>query len=310
MHYGFIGLGNLGSKLATRLAENGFTVTGFDLNMRVSDSLEHAGVTFAASPEELAGSVDHVITCLPSPDASSAVLDQILGAMRPDANGIERSTIGRDDAIRFASLVEGAGVGFLELPVTGGVHLAAVGELTLLAGGPASLMTLHEPALNVMGNEVIHMGPVGSASLIKVITNMLELVHLQVCGEALMLASRGGLDLATSWRAIAASSGNSFVHETESQVILNGSYNINFTMDLVLKDTGLFDNLAKKLNAPLEISPKIVEIFKDGQKKYGSRAWSSMIVKRMEDLNKINFRAEGFPDELVDNEPEEKGYEI
>ena len=235
MHYGFIGLGNLGSKLATRLAENGFTVTGFDLNMRVSDSLEHAGVTFAASPEELAGSVDHVITCLPSPDASSAVLDQILGAMRPDANVIEMSTIGRDDAIRFADLAEGAGVGFLELPVTGGVHLAAVGELTLLAGGPASLMTLHEPALNVMGNEVIHMGPVGSASLIKVITNMLALVHLQVCGEVLMLASRGGLDLATSWRAIAASSGNSFVHETEGQLILNGSYDIGFTIDLALK---------------------------------------------------------------------------
>ena len=81
-------------------------------------------------------------------------------------------------------------------------------------------------------------------------------------------------------------------------------------MDLVLKDTGLFDELAKKLNAPLEISPKIVEIFKDGQKKYGSRAWSSMIVKRMEDLNKIDFRAEGFPEELTDIEPEEKGYEI
>ena len=68
--------------------------------------------------------------------------------------------------------------------------------------------------------------------------------------------------------------------------------------------------IAKKLNATLEISPKIVEIFKDGQKKYGSRAWSSMIVKRMEDLNQIDFRAKGFPDELVDNEPEEKGYEI
>ena len=81
-------------------------------------------------------------------------------------------------------------------------------------------------------------------------------------------------------------------------------------MDLVLKDTGLFDELSKKLKAPLEISPKVVEIFKDGQKKYGSRAWSSMIVKRMEDLNNIDFRAEGFPDELIDSEIEEKGYEI
>jgi len=118
------------------------------------------------------------------------------------------------------------------------------------------------------------------------------------------------LDLDKAYKGIAVSSGNSFVHETESQVILNGSYNINFTMDLVLKDTGLFDDLARKLNAPLEISPKVVEIFKDGQKKYGSRAWSSMIVKRMEDANNINFRASGFPSELTDNEPEEKGYEI
>ena len=295
MHYGFIGLGNLGSKLATRLAENGFTVTGFDLNMPVSDSLEHAGVTFAASPEELAGSVDHVITCLPSPDASSAVLDQILGAMRPDANVIEMSTIGRDDAIRFADLAEGAGVGFLELPVTGGVHLAAVGELTLLAGGPASLMALHEPALNVMGNEVIHMGPVGSASLIKVITNMLALVHLQVCGEALMLASRGGLDLATSWRAIAASSGNSFVHETEGQLILNGSYDIGFTIDLALKDLGFAKQFAEELGVPLEQASATFTRFQEARAAYGGESQSPKIVKLLEDALDTPLRAPGFP---------------
>ena len=135
-------------------------------------------------------------------------------------------------------------------------------------------------------------------------------VHLVALGEAWTVAKKSNLDLTKAYKGIAVSSGNSFVHETESQVILNGSYNINFTMDLVLKDTGLFDELAKKLNASLEISPKIVDIFKDGQKKYGSRAWSSMIVKRMEDINQINFRAEGFPKELVDNEPEKRGHEI
>jgi len=295
MHYGFIGLGNLGSKLATRLVENGFVVTGFDLNTRFSDSLEHAGVTFVESPEELAGSVDHVITCLPSPDASSAVLDQILGAMRPDASVIEMSTIGRDDAIRFAALAEGAGVGFLELPVTGGVHLAAVGELTLLAGGPASLMALHEPALNVMGNEVIHMGPVGSASLIKVITNMLALVHLQVCGEALMLASRGGLDLATSWRAIAASSGNSFVHETEGQLILNGSYDIGFTIDLALKDLGFAKQFAAELGVPLELAAATFARFQEARDAYGGESQSPKIVKLLEDALDTPLRAPGFP---------------
>ena len=129
-------------------------------------------------------------------------------------------------------------------------------------------------------------------------------------GEAWTVAKKSNLDLTKSYKGIAVSSGNSFVHETESQVILNGSYNINFTMDLVLKDTSLFNDLANKLNAQLEISPLIMDIFKDGQKKYGSRAWSSMIVKRMEDLNKIDFRTDGFPEELTDSEPEEKGYEI
>ena len=161
-----------------------------------------------------------------------------------------------------------------------------------------------------MGRKILHTGELGTASVLKVITNYLASTHLVALGEAWTVAKKSNLDLAKAYKGIAVSSGNSFVHETESQVILNGSYNINFTMDLVLKDTGLFDELAKKLNAPLEISPKIVEIFKDGRKKYGSRAWSSMIVKRMEDLNEIDFRAEGFPEELTDNEPEEKGYEI
>ena len=194
--------------------------------------------------------------------------------------------------------------------MSGGCHRAATGNIAIFVGGERKAFEKILPALTVMGRKILHTGELGTASVLKVITNYLASTHLVALGEAWTVAKKSNLDLAKTYKGIAISSGNSFVHETESQVILNGSYNINFTMDLVLKDTSLFDNLAKKLNAPLEISPQIVEIFKDGQKKYGSRAWSSMIVKRMEDLNNINFRANGFPDELVDNEPEEKGYEI
>ena len=195
-------------------------------------------------------------------------------------------------------------------PVSGGCHRAATGNIAIFVGGERSAFEKILPALSVMGKKVLHTGELGTASILKVITNYLASVHLVALGEAWTIAKKSNLDLAKTYKGIAVSSGNSFVHETESQVILNGSYNINFTMDLVLKDTGLFDNLAKKLKVPLEISPKIVNIFKDGQKKYGPRAWSSMIVKRMEDQNNINFRANGFPDELTDNEPEEKGFEI
>ena len=81
-------------------------------------------------------------------------------------------------------------------------------------------------------------------------------------------------------------------------------------MDLVLKDMSLFDDLSPTNNIPLELSPLVLNIFKDGEKKYGPRAWSSMIVKRLEDACNISLRAKGFPAELTDNEPEEKGHEI
>ena len=198
----------------------------------------------------------------------------------------------------------------LDGPVSGGCHRATTGNIAIFVGGERSAFEKILPALTVMGRKVLHTGELGTASILKVITNYLASVHLAALGEAWTVAKKSNLDLSKTYKGIAVSSGSSFVHETESQVILNGSYNINFTMDLVLKDTGLFDDLAKKLNATLEISPKIVEIFKDGQKKYGPRAWSSMIVKRMEDINNIEFRADGFPKELIDDEPEEKGYEI
>ncbi len=155
--------------------------------------------------------------------------------MRPGATWVEMSTLGRDDVLRLAGIAAEAGVRMLELPVTGGVHLAARGEITMLPGGDADLVDLHRPALDAMGNRVFHMGPLGSSAIIKVITNMLAFIHLKATSEALMLAKRGGLDLAQAWHAIAASSGNSFVHETEGALILNGSYDIAFSVDLALE---------------------------------------------------------------------------
>jgi 3-hydroxyisobutyrate dehydrogenase len=125
-----------------------------------------------------------------------------------------------------------------------------------------------------------------------------------------MVAKQAGVDLAVAYEAIRISSGNSFVHETEGQLILNGSYNINFTMDHEVKDLSLFDALGKKHEVPLELSPLCVEIMKDGLERYGPRAWSSMVVRRLEDACDTDLRADGFPEYLTDNEPEAKGAEV
>ena len=313
MKIGFIGLGNVGGKLAESLIRNKFDLTVRDLDKDLTKSFSDLGAKVVNSPKELAEQVDLVITCLPSPQICAEVMEAengILSGLTEKKIWLEMSTTDESEVRRIGKKVIEKKAIPLDGPVSGGCHRAATGNIAIFVGGERKSFEKILPVLTAMGKKILHTGELGSASILKIITNYLASVHLVALGEAWTIAKKSNLDLSKVYKGIAISSGNSFVHETESQVILNGSYNINFTMDLVLKDTSLFDQLAKKLKAPLEISPKIVEIFKDGNKKYGSRAWSSMIVKRMEDLNNINFRANGFPEELIDNEPEEKGYEI
>ncbi len=313
MKIGFIGLGNVGGKLAASLLKNNFDLTVRDLDAKLTKHFLNLGAKVIETPKELAQKVDLIITCLPSPKICAEVMegqDGIIHGLSSNKIWLEMSTTDEAEVKRLGEKVIEKKAIPLDGPVSGGCHRAATGNIAIFVGGERNAFEKILPALSVMGRKILHTGKLGTASILKIITNYLASAHLVALGEAWAIAKKSNLDLIKTYKGIAISSGNSFVHETESQVILNGSYNINFTMDLVLKDTGLFDKLAKKLDVPLEISPKIVEIFKDGQQKYGSRAWSSMIVKRMEDKNNINFRAKGFPEELVDFEPEEKGIEI
>tara|TARA_B100001029_G_scaffold21026_1_gene13970 strand:+ start:778 stop:1719 length:942 start_codon:yes stop_codon:yes gene_type:complete len=313
MRIGFIGLGNVGGKLAGSLIRNNFKLTVFDLDKEIMNNFKSKGANTSKNPKELAEAVDVVITCLPSPDACKHVMesdDGVIAGLSKDKVWLEMSTTDENDVKRMGKLVNEKKAIALDGPVSGGCHRAATGNIAIFVGGDRVAFEKILPILSAMGEKILHTGDLGSATVLKVITNYLASAHLVALGEAWTVAKKSNLDLEKTFKGIMVSSGNSFVHETESQVILNGSYNINFTMDLVLKDTSLFNNLAKKLNASLELSPLIVKTFKDGLEKYGPRAWSSMIVKRMEDLNSINFRAKGFPSELIDNEPEKKGYEI
>ena len=313
MKVGFIGLGNVGGKLANSLLRNKFDLTVIDLDSSLTKNFAAKGASTIDSPKELAQKVDLIITCLPSPSVCSEVMekkDGVIEGLSKNKIWLEMSTTDNKEVKRIGELVKSKGAIPLDAPVSGGCHRAATGNIAIFVGGERKSFEKILPVLTTMGKKILHAGKLGSASILKVITNYLASVNLVSIGEALTVAKKSGMDLKTAYEAIKISSGNSFVHETESQVILNGSYNISFTMDLVVKDMGLFDALSKKHHIPLEVSPVIFSIFKEGQKKYGSRAWSSMIVKRLEDACNINLRAEGFPSELTDNESEEKGYVI
>jgi 3-hydroxyisobutyrate dehydrogenase len=298
LHYGYIGLGNLGGHIAASLLRAGFKVTVHDLNPRLADRLVAAGATWADSAADVARVADHVLTCLPSPAVSERVLRAILPVMRPGATWIENSTLHRDDVIRLGALAAEHGVAMLEAPVTGGVHLAARGEITVLAGGDKALYDQHFPALQAIGNRHFHMGTLGSAAVIKVITNMLAFIHLKASAEALMLAKRGGLDLGQAWHAITESSGTSFVHETEGALILNGSYDIAFSIDLALKDLGFALAFGREFGVPLDLAAATEQTYVAARAAFGGEAQSPMIAKLLEDTLRTDLRAPGFPARL------------
>jgi 3-hydroxyisobutyrate dehydrogenase len=301
VRYGFIGLGHLGRQLAGSLLRGGFDLTVHDLDREAARDLLQAGAQWAQTPKELAAAVDAVITCLPSPAASSTVLTAeggVLDGLRSGCAWIEMSTTDQREIERMSRLAAARGIDTLEAPVTGGVHRAAAGEITVLVGGERAVYDVHLPALQAMGGSIFHVGELGKASLIKVITNMLAFIHLVAAGEALMLAKRGGLDLAQAYAAIKASSGNSFVHETESQLILNGSYNIGFTMDLACKDLGFAYQYGRDLGVPLELAGLTEQIFRRAREQYGGSAWSTQVVKLLEDALHTDLRAPGFPETL------------
>ncbi len=313
MKIGFIGLGNVGFKLANSLLSAGHHLYVYDLEKSNAEVLIQSGAIWTDSPKELASLSDIAITCLPSPEAVANVVEGSDGLIHGATDGkvwIEMSTTDSHEMLRLGELMEKKGIHCCEAPVSGGCHRAATGNIAILVGGSRIAFDKAFPALSAMGYQILHVGELGKASVLKVVTNYLASTHLAALGEGLMVCKKAGIDLKKAYEGIKISSGNSFVHETESQVIMNGSYNINFTMDLVCKDVGLFDDLAQSMSIPTEISPLITEIFKKGREKYGDRAWSSMIVKRLEDSCQTDLRADGFPAELVDDTQRREGYEV
>ncbi len=310
MHVGFIGLGNVGGKLSGSLLRNGTKLSVHDLNKSLVTEFVSRGAIDGQNPRNIMQTCDVIITCLPSPSASNEVMQQMLEFISPKKVWMEMSTTDEAEVKRLGALVKEKEGSAVDCPVSGGCHRADTGNISIFAGCERETFEYILPLLTKMGRRVLHTGELGSASVLKVITNYLATANLVSCAEALTVAKGAGMDLQIAYKAFSISSGNSFVNETESQVILNGSRDISFTMDLVAKDIGLFQAVADRAQIPLELNPLLISIFQDGIKRYGPRELSPNIIKRLEETTGLDIRAPGFPAEMVDDEPEETGYEV
>ena len=310
MHVGFIGLGNVGDKLSGSLVRNGVELSVHDLDKGLVNNFVTRGASDGKNPQNIMNTCDVVITCLPSPSASNEVMQKMIDFVTPGKVWIEMSTTDEAEVRRLGALVMDKGGAAVDCPVSGGCHRADTGNISIFSGCDRSTFEYILPLLTKMGRRVLHTGELGSASILKVITNYLATANLVSCAEALTVAKGAGMDLSVAYKAFSISSGNSFVNETESQVILNGSRDISFTMDLVAKDIGLFQAVADRAKIPLELNPLLISIFADGIQRFGPRELSPNIIKRLEETTGLDIRAAGFPAQIIDDEPEEIGYEV
>ena len=307
---GFIGLGNVGSKLSGSLLRNSVELSVHDLDAGLVQRFVDQGAKRGGSPAGMMRDCDAVITCLPSPAASAAVTAEMMPQVGPGKIWMEMSTTDEAEVKRIGAQVIARGGAAVDCPVSGGCHRAATGNISIFAGCDRATFERILRLLTTMGRRVLHTGELGSASVLKVLTNYLATANLVTVAEALVTAKAAGMDLNTTYAAIRISSGTSFVHETEGQVILNGSRDIGFTMDLVKKDIGLFQDVADRAGVALEISPMLIDIFDDGIARYGAHELSPNIIRRLEEATGLDIRAPGFPPEMLDGEPEEPGYEV
>ena len=310
MHVGFIGLGNVGGKLSGSLLRNGVKLLVHDLDKGLVNNLVSMGAADGKNPQNIMETCDVIITCLPSPSASNEVMQQMIEFVTTGKVWLEMSTTDEAEVRRLGALVIEKGGAAVDCPVSGGCHRADTGNISIFSGCDRSTFEYILPLLTKMGRKVLHTGELGTASILKVITNYLATANLVSCAEALTVAKGAGMDLSVAYKAFSISSGNSFVNETESQVILNGSRDISFTMDLVAKDIGLFQAVADRAKIPLELNPLLISIFADGIKRFGPRELSPNIIKRLEETTGLDIRTAGFPAQIIDDEPEEIGYEV
>ncbi len=291
---GFVGLGNMGGPMCTRLAQAGYDIVAFDLREEAVEVVAVAGARRGASAVDCATQADLLLTSLPRPDHVEAVMagdNGALAALAPGSIWVDLTTNRRDLVERLASEAP-EGVTVVDSPVTGAVDGARNGRLTLFAGGADADLDRVVPVLDNLGL-VIRSGSLGAGNVVKLVTNQLWFIHAAAIGEGFALGMANGVDLDTLWYAIRESVGDSFVARHDAPSIFAGHYDPSFTLDLCLKDLSLIAELASTLPTDLPMTERAHETFTRATDRYGPDEGELHVAKRIEDDAQLSFRLDG-----------------
>ncbi len=269
---GFIGVGTMGLPMATNLLKKGFAVTAYDLNAAAVQAAVAAGMTAAASAAEAVAGADIVITMLPSsPHVESAYMGDggVVNAARKGTLCVDMSTIDPAVSRRVAAAAAERGVRFVDAPVSGGTPRATDGTLAIMVGASPEDFQAALPALQAMGANVFHVGPVGSGEVAKLCNNLIAGVAAVAVSEAFRIAEGFGVDPKVVTDVIAKSSGNTWLMEhmhpvpgLVARAASTNGYAPGFMTDLMCKDVGLAVDAARALRIPVFVAPAAQQVYR------------------------------------------------
>ena len=290
---GFIGLGNMGGPMASRVAAAGYELLAYDINPEALDAVVAAGARPASTAIDCARQVDVLLTSLPRPDHVHALMldGGVLAELRRGSVWVDLTTNSRQLLLDLAELAP-EGVAVVDAPVTGAVDGARTGKLTLFAGGESKHLDRVVPILEKLGR-VIRCGGLGTGTVTKLVTNQLWFVHAASLGEGFALGMANGVALDVLWDAIKDSVADSFVARHDAPSIFAGHYDPSFTLDLCLKDLGLLQELSKEVGTDLPMTERAYATFARAAERYGLDAGELHVARRIEDDAELSFHLDG-----------------
>jgi 3-hydroxyisobutyrate dehydrogenase len=285
----FLGLGVMGYPMAAHLLRAGHDVTVYNRTTAkaVAWVAQHGGA-FAATPRDAAQGCDFVLSCVGNDDDLRSVYagpDGALAGMKAGAIVVDHTTVSATVTRDLAVEAEGAGIGWVDAPVSGGQAGAENGQLAIMCGGDAAHFAAAEPVVAAYSKATVHFGAIGAGQLTKMVNQICIAGLVQAMSEGLYFAMKAGLDPKAVADLVSQGAGGSWQLKNRAGTMVDNQFNHGFAVDWMRKDLGIALGQAKEIGVALPVTAIVDQFYADVQQLGGGRWDTSSLIQRFRAMN-------------------------